>query len=164
MVTAAPLSTPMATFVERLAKNIPAHRQKDLIYLDVSNPDQPYGYNPLANVSSNNRPLVASGIIDVFKKMWGKAAWGVRMEHILRNALLALLDQPTAILPDILRLITFKNYRLQVIQNIENEQVARFWKFEFPKYSWKYQTDSIAPIQNKVGAFPSRPTSISYSY
>ena len=151
------LIDPHGDFVERIAANIPSHRQKDLIYLDVSDPDQPYGYNPLANVSPGNRPLVASGIMEVFKKMWGEAAWGVRMEHILRNALLALLDQPSAILPDIIRLITFKNYRLQVIRNIENKQVAKFWEFEFPKYSWKYQTDGIAPIQNKVGAFLADP-------
>ena len=31
-------------------------------------------------------------MMEVFRKLWGEKAWGQRMEYILRNALLALLD------------------------------------------------------------------------
>ncbi len=75
------------------------------------------------------------------------------MEHILRNAILALLDQDHATLPDILSLLTSKSFRTEVVRNIKNKQVATFWRDEFPRYSFKYQADGIAPIQNKVGAF-----------
>lgn len=150
------LIDPHGDFVERVAASIPAHRQADIIYLDVPNPSQPYGYNPFAHVRSELRPLVASGILDVFKKMW-KDAWGARMEHILRNAILALLDQPAAAMPDILLLLTSKEFRYLAIRNIENEQVKSFWQTEFPKYSLRYQADGISPIQNKVGAFLTDP-------
>lgn len=150
------LIDPHGDLVERIAARIPAHRQADSVYFDVSDPAQPYGYNPLAQVSPGMRPLVASGMMDVFKKMWADA-WGVRMEHILRNALLALLDQPAARMPDILSMLVSKEFRWRILANVRNEQVQQFWRREFPKYSFRYQADGIAPIQNKVGAFLADP-------
>lgn len=86
------LIDPHGDLVERIAKNIPDHRQNDLIYFNVPDNDQPYGYNPLALVSADRRPLVASGLLNVFKKMWSDA-WGVRMEHILRGIRQMVSDQ-----------------------------------------------------------------------
>ena len=150
------LIDPHGDLVERIANSIPAHRAPDVVYLNVPDPAQPFGYNPLLRVSAGLRPLVASGLIDVFKKMWAEA-WGVRMEHILRNTLLALLDQPSAALPDILSMLNSKGFRAKASANIENEQVRSFWRDEFPKYSFRNQADGIAPIQNKVGAFLADP-------
>ncbi len=147
------LIDPHGDFVERVAANIPDHRREDIVYFNVPDPQQPFGYNPFARVSPHLRPLVASGLLDVFKKMWDDA-WGARMEHILRNA---LLDQPSASMPDILLMLTDKDFRYRAIRNIQNEQVKTFWLNEFPKYSFKYQADGIAPVQNKVGAFLADP-------
>lgn len=151
------LIDPHGDFVERIAANIPTHRQSDFIYFNVPDASQEYGYNPFVHVRSDLRSLVASGILDVFKKMWDDA-WGARMEHILRNTILALLDQPSAVMPDILLMLTSKEFRQQATHNIENDQVKTFWRSEFPKYSSRYQADGIAPIQNKVGAFLADPT------
>ena len=150
------LIDPHGDLVERIAATIPSHRASEIIYLNVPDPAQPFGYNPLLHVSASLRPLVASGLIDVFKKMWADA-WGVRMEHILRNALLALLDQPKAALPDILSILNSRPFRLEALAHVENEQVKSFWRDEFPKYSFRNQADGIAPIQNKVGAFLADP-------
>ena len=146
------LIDPHGDFVERVAATIPQHRQSDVLYLNIPDASQPFGYNPLTHVSEGLRPLVASGLLDVFKKMWNDA-WGARMEHILRNALLALLDQPKAAMPDILLMLTDKDFRRQALRHVQNDQVRTFWRSEFPKYSFRYQADGIAPIQNKVGAF-----------
>jgi hypothetical protein len=79
------------------------------------------------------------------------------MEHILRNALLALLEQPRASLADILPLLSDKGFRAKVLAGVENAQVKTFWLKEYPNYSYRYQADGIAPIQNKIGAFLSDP-------
>jgi hypothetical protein len=150
------LIDPHGDLVERIAASIPQHRSGDVVYLNVPDPAQPFGYNPLLRVSAGLRPLVASGLIDVFKKLWAEA-WGVRMEHILRNTLLALLDQPSAVLPDILSMLNSKGFRARAMTHIENEQVKTFWRDEFPNYSLRNQADGIAPIQNKVGAFLADP-------
>ena len=89
--------------------------------------------------------------------MWPEA-WGIRMEHIFRNALLALLDQPQATLPDILRLLADKKFRKEAIRHIKNPQVREFWEQEYEKYTDRMRSDGIAPIQNKIGAFLANPT------
>src|SRR6195256_1239560 len=150
------LIDPHGDFVERVAASIPANRKADVVYLNVPDANQPYGYNPLSRISPERRSLVASGLMEVFKKMWADA-WGVRMEHILRNALLALLDQPAARLADIPLLLNDKDFRKRVVTSVANQQVKQFWQLEYERYSPRYRADTIAPILNKVGAFLADP-------
>ncbi len=126
------------------------------IYWDVSNPKSPYGYNPLTRTSEALRPLVASGLIDALKKQWADA-WGVRMEHLLRYAVLALLEQPSADLRDIMRLFIDRPFRNGVIAHIADPQVREFWTTEFPAMNYKTAIDGVAPIANKLGAYLSHP-------
>jgi len=125
-------------------------------YLNAPDYDQPYGYNPLRRVSVHLRPLLASGMLEVFKKLW-REAWGVRMEHIFRNVLLTLLDQPQATLLDIQRILTDKKYLMDCQKNVTSKYVRAFWAAEYAKYSGRYRADAIAPIQNKIGGFLSHP-------
>jgi len=101
---------PHGDLVERIAARVPQSGRDDVIYFNAADPTQPYGYNPLRQVRAEFRTLAASGLMEVFKKMWADS-WGVRMEHILRNVLLALLEQPDATLHDILRMFSDKEYR-----------------------------------------------------
>ncbi len=147
---------PHGDLAERAAAEAERSGRADVIYWNVTDPTSPYGYNPLRHVRRDKIPLAASGILDAFKKLWDDA-WGVRMEHALRNALYALLEVPRATLSDILLLISDDAYRQRVAREISNETVRAFWLKEFPKYSWRYRADAIAPIQNKVGAFLADP-------
>jgi hypothetical protein len=101
------------------------------------------------NTHPGRRSLVASGLMEVLKKM-SADAWGVRMEHILRNALLALLDQPAAKLADILPLLNDKDLRKRIVANVANQQVRQFWQLEYERYSPRCRAHTIAPILNKV--------------
>ena len=150
------LIDPHGDLVEHLNTQIPPHRADDVVYFDTADPNQPYGYNPLKYVSAEHRPLAASGLLEVLKKAWSDS-WGQRIEHILRNAILALLDVPDAALPDILRLLIDKNYRHRVILSIDNERVRDFWMKEYEKYPPRTRAEAIIPIQNKIGAFLSDP-------
>ena len=93
-----------------------------MIYLDATDPTQPYGYNPLRHVSEDRIALAASGMMDVFKKMWPEA-WGVRMEHILRNVPMALLEQPDATLHDVLRIFSDNAFRKTIATSLRNDTV-----------------------------------------
>src|SRR6202035_3106352 len=104
------LIDPHGDLVERIAKRIPPERASDVFYLDAADPAQPYGYNPLRHIRQDRIALAASGLMEVFAKMWPEA-WGVRMEHILRNVLMALLEQQSATLQDVLRLMSDSAYR-----------------------------------------------------
>lgn len=134
-----------------------AKGQPGIIYWDVFENPTGIGYNPIRPVSPKLRPLLASGILEVFKKQWDSKSWGVRMEHIFRNCLFTLLDQPQATLADLLLLFNDPTYRRKALQNVKNEQVRDFWIKEYEKYSYRMRADAIAPIQNKIGAYLANP-------
>ncbi len=150
------LFDPHGDLVAEVRKQIPWSRADDVIDFDLTRKDQPYGFNPLGNVPQDKRPLACSGMIQVFKYLW-RDSWGPRLEHILRNSLLTLLDYKNATLADTLKLLTDKDFRKKVMPFIQNEQVRKFWMEEFEKYPARLRADAIAPIQNKVGAFISYP-------
>lgn len=149
------LIDPHGDLVERTYREA-AQVGREVIYLDAADPSQPYGYNPLRHVRPDRIPLAASGLLEVFKKMWSDA-WGVRMEHILRNALYALLEQKDATLSDIPRLFRDQTYRKRIAASLQNEPVRLFWEKEFERYSFAYRADGVASIQNKIGAFLADP-------
>jgi uncharacterized protein DUF87 len=151
------LIDPHGDLAERVARAVPAHRRQNVIYFNVPDPAQPFGYNPLKHVREDKISLAASGLMEAFKKMWPDA-WGVRMEHVLRNALLTLLEQPEATLGDILLLLNDKSFRSAAVARIRNEQVRQFWITEYDHYPPRLKAEAIAPIQNKVGAFLADPT------
>jgi type IV secretory pathway TraG/TraD family ATPase VirD4 len=150
------LIDPHGDLIERIANRIPPKRSPDVLYLDAADPSQPYGYNPLRRVRQDRIALAASGLMEVFAKMWPEA-WGVRMEHILRNVLMALLEQPEATMHDVLRIISDSKYRKSIAATVQNETVRNFLQKEFERFTFGYRADGIAPIQNKVGAFLADP-------
>lgn len=126
-------------------------------YWNVADPESPYGYNPLTRVSADHRPLVTSGFIEALKKQW-EDAWGARMEHLLRYAVLALLEQPSADIRDIVRLFVEKDFRRSVVARVSDPQVLVFWTKEYPNMNYQNAVDGVAPIANKLGAFLANPT------
>ena len=150
------LVDPHGELVERIAARIPPSREADTIYFNPADPGQPYGYNPLRQVRAEFITLAASGLMEVLKKMWVDS-WGVRMEHILRNVLLALLEQPDATLNDVLRLLSDRKYRQTICRSLKNLTVRNFLEHEFERFTFGYRADGIAPIQNKIGAFLADP-------
>jgi energy-coupling factor transporter ATP-binding protein EcfA2 len=140
-----------------LAGRLASQAGERAIYLDATDPAQPFGFNPLRRIRDDKIPLAASGLLETMRKLWPDA-WGVRMEHLLRNCLYALLERDGSILPDILRLFADKAYRKEVVAGIRNETVRAFWKTEFEKYPDRYRLETTAPISNKLGALLSDPT------
>ncbi len=131
-------------------------RRSDVIYLNVPDPAQPFGFNPLAGVPPLRRSLAAAGLIEALRKMFSEA-WGVRMEHFLRHALLLLLDQPSATVADIPRVFTEPEFRNAAIAHVVQPQVQRFWTMEFPSYPVRMRMEAVAPVMNKLGAFLADP-------
>lgn len=143
---------PHGDAVQELYSRIAPHRLHKVIYFDLTNPNIEWGYNPIRNVPPTKRSLVASSILDVFKRLW-KSAWGMKMEHILRMVLLTLLDQAKADFTDINRLLLDSHYRTQCLKSVQNEDVRLFWEREFPKY----KSNDLLPLLSKTGAFLAHP-------
>lgn len=150
------LLDPHGDVVECLADDATRFGRGDIIYWNVPDPASPYGYNPLRHVREDKIPLAVSGVLEAMRKLWADA-WGVRMEHILRNALYALLERTGSTLADVLRLLGEEKFRKEVAAAVSNEPVRLFWQKEFSRYSFGYRSDGVAPVQNKIGAFLADP-------
>ncbi len=147
---------PHGEFAEKMLDFVPEERLDDVIYFDPSDMEYPIAFNPMEQVGTEYRHLVASGLMGVFKKIWADA-WSARMQYILNNTLLALLEYPGATLLGILRMFSNQDYRKQIVSNLKDPVIKAFWEDEFSKYSQRFETEALAAIQNKVGQFVSNP-------
>lgn len=144
---------PHGELVEDLLLAIPSERINDVVYFNPADVDFPIAFNILESVNdAHQKNLVASGLIGIFKKLWADS-WGPRLEYLLRNAILALLDYPGATLLGVTRILVDKEYRKKVMEKVKDPIVKSFWTQEFSKYSQQFQVEAISPIQNKVGQF-----------
>jgi len=131
---------------------IPPSRINDIVYFNPSDLDFPIGFNILEINHESEKHLVASGMMGVFKKIW-EGVWSPRMEYILLNCILALLDVPGSTMMGISRILADKEYRKKVVEQVKDPVVRSFWVNEFAGYSDRFASEAIAPVQNKVGQF-----------
>ena len=148
---------PHGDLVERIWSGASEAQRERLTYLNAPDPTQPFGYNPLRRVREDRIPLAVSGLLETLRKLW-PTSWGVRMEHVLRNSLYALLERDGSTLPDILALFEDKKFRQSIARTIRNPVVREFWKTEFEGYPARLRAEAVAPIQNKLGALLADPT------
>ena len=139
---------------EKLLDYIPKERIKDVIFFNPADLDFPIAFNVMEKVDFRYRHLVAGGLMAVFKKVWPDV-WSARMEYILSNAILALLEYPDSTLLGVNRMLSDPEYRARVVGQVKDPIVKAFWSVEFARYSQKYETEATAAIQNKVGQFVS---------
>ncbi|MFA6131633.1 MAG: TraM recognition domain-containing protein [Patescibacteria group bacterium] len=143
---------PHGDTAEKLINYIPEWRQKDVVYFCPSDVEFPVGFNILESHDINTRHVIASGLMGVFKKIWPDV-WSPRMEHILNNCILTLLENPGNTLMGINRLLVDRDFRVRLVSNLKDPVVKSYWITEFEQWEPKFRTEAIAPIQNKVGQF-----------
>ena len=147
---------PHGESAQRLLSFVPKERLDDIIYFCPPDLKFPIAFNPLEAISEEHHHLVASSILEIFKKIWPDV-WSARMEYILNNCLMALLEYPDSTLLDIMRLLTDNDFRKRLVDNLKDPVVKNFWVNEYARYNERFQTEAIAPIQNKVGQFLTNP-------
>jgi len=147
---------PHGETAESLLDFIPSNRVNDVVYFNPADIEYPIAFNVMEHVGPNQRHLVASGLMGVFKKMWPDV-WSARMEYILHNAILALLEYPGSTLLGINRLLADAEYRKKVVDQVTDPVIKSFWTKEFARYSERYEVEATAAIQNKIGQLISAP-------
>ncbi len=141
---------------EKLLDYVPEHRIKDVLYFAPFDLEYPISFNVLEDIGVDKRHLVVNGLMSTFEKIWVDA-WSARMAYILNNTLLALLEYPGATLLGVNRMLSDKEYRKKVVDNVKDPSVKAFWIEEFGKYTEKFAAEATPAIQNKVGQFTSNP-------
>lgn len=146
------LVDPHGDFAEKIIDHIPSWRLNDVVYLNPADVENPIGFNILEVKTEEQKHLVAAGLMGTFKKIWPDV-WSSRMEYILNNTLLALLDYPGSTLLGVNRLLSDKEYRKRVVRHLKDPVIKAFWRDEFANYDDRYAKEAVAPIQNKIGQF-----------
>ena len=141
---------------ELLLSHVPKERIKDVLYFAPFDTDYPISFNVMEDVGKDQRHLVADGLMAAFKKIWPDV-WSARMEYILNNILLALIEYPDSSLLGVNRMLADKGYRDMVVAGVTDPAVRAFWLDEFAKYTDRYMQEAGAAIQNKIGQFVSSP-------
>lgn len=147
---------PHGSTADRIMEYVPEHRIKDVVYVAPFDMEYPVAFNVMEDVGYDKRHLVVSGLLSAFRKIWVDA-WSARMEYILSNTLLALLEYEGATLLDVNRMLVNKAFRKKVVENVTDPIVKSFWVDEFANYTDRYTQDATPAIQNKVGQFTSNP-------
>jgi len=147
---------PHGEAAEKLLDFVPPSRVNDVIYFNPADFDFPISFNIMEKVPLDQRHLVASGLMGVFKKIWPDV-WSARMEYILNNSILALLEYPGSTLLGVNRMLGDPDYRKKVVDRVTDPVIKSFWVNEFARYTQRYEVEATAAIQNKVGQFISAP-------
>ena len=147
---------PHGSTAETLLHYVPESRQGDVLYFAPFDMEYPISFNVMEDVGVDKRHLVVSGLMSVFEKIWVDA-WSARMAYILQNTIQALLEYPGSTLLGINRMLSDKDYRRLVIDNIKDPSVKSFWVDEFLKYNERYMQEAGDAIKNKIGQFTANP-------
>ena len=147
---------PHGDLAETVLNYVPASRTNDVVLFDPSDRDFPVAFNMLEAKDPALNTIIASGLLGVFKKLYAHS-WGPRLEHILRNTLLALLEYPNTTMLGITRMLQDKDFRRKVVRKVQDPIVRAFWEKEFEPMQDRQKMEAISPILNKVGQFLSSP-------
>lgn len=147
---------PHGSTADRIMEYVPEHRVKDVLYFAPFDMEYPVAFNVMEDVGYDKRHLVVSGLLAAFRKIWVDA-WSARMEYILSNTLLALLEYEGSTLLDVNRMLVNKGFRKKVVDNVKDPVVRAFWVEEFATYTDRYTQEATPAIQNKIGQFTSNP-------
>lgn len=147
---------PHGSFAEKMLEYVPEHRINDVVYFAPFDLENPVAFNVMENIGADKRHLVASGLMSTFKKIWADA-WSARMEYILNNTILALLEYPDATLLSVNKMLSDKNFRNKVLEHVTDVAVKSFWVDEFAKYTERMAAEAVPAIQNKIGQFTANP-------
>ena len=147
---------PHGDMIDQLLDQIPPRRTNDIILFDPADRAECVTFNPLRCEQSEQRPLVASAVVTSFKRLFGDS-WGPRLEHILRNCVLTLLEHPDSTLISLHRLLTDEPFRKHIIGRTRDEIVRAFWQAEWASWTPQFRSEAVSPVLNKVGAFTTNP-------
>ncbi len=147
---------PHGSAIETILKYVPKERIEDVVYFAPFDIEHPISFNVMEDVGYDKRHLVVSGLMSTFKKIW-QDAWSARMEYILANTLLALLEYPGSTLLEVNKMLADKDFRKKVVDNITDPAVKSFWVDEFAKYTDRFAAEATPAIQNKIGQFTANP-------
>lgn len=152
------LIDPHGDLVDSVLPFVPKDRTNQVLLFTPEDREFPVSFNVFRSGRNAHADtaLLASQLVAVFRKQWADS-WGPRLEHVLRNAILAVAPDPRATLLFLYRFLTDEVLRERVVDRVKDPVVKHFWTKEFPAYPRALQGEALSPVLNKLGAFVTNP-------
>ncbi len=140
---------PHGESAEKLLDLVPKRRVNEVIYFNPADENFPIPFNIFERVKPVYRYSASLNLLNAFRKIWADI-WSAKIEYILENCILALLDYPNSTILGIYRLLVDSSYRKAVIEKITDPMVKIFWTQEFPQFSHSAEVEAVSLIKNKI--------------
>jgi hypothetical protein len=124
--------------------------RKNVVLIDPTDKNNTVAFNPLEMIDGEPSARVASELTEAFKKIW-KDAWGARMEDLLKNSLIALVENNLT-LAELPLFLTDPDVRRKILEKV-NHAVSRQYFDRFNGLRRNTQDEWMESTLNKVNAF-----------
>lgn len=142
------LTSEEETFTERLLPFVPAHRIKDVVYINPRDTARPVAFNPLHVNPDESFEQKRSQTITILRRLFAEASSSPapRLDMILSHAVSTLMQIPDRTLEDIPKLINpyDPSFRKWVVERIRDERDRAFWTD--PSMYPRFPKDSHLPL------------------
>ncbi|MCH8748470.1 type IV secretion system DNA-binding domain-containing protein [Patescibacteria group bacterium] len=153
---------PHGDLIEDIMLHVPAERVNDVILFDPTDTDRPLGFNILESQNAEQRDLIVNEVVQVLSKLAARLnpeSIGPMFEHYLRNALLALAEDPESTLIDVPRMFIDDEFRRVILAKGPDPTVRQFWEKEFlQSQKGQMAADMLSYVISKLGRFISNST------
>jgi hypothetical protein len=132
------------------------HNYKDkeifdrVVLIDPTDPEFTVTFNPLERLPNVSVAEQASEFVAAFKKTWDDS-WGVRMEDLLRNSLIAL-GEAGLTLTQLPAFLTRRALRRAVLEKVTHPVAKEYFQM-FETLTDRGQVSWMAPVMTRVNAF-----------
>jgi type IV secretory pathway TraG/TraD family ATPase VirD4 len=124
--------------------------QEKVVLIDPTDENRTVAFNPLEKTRGESSARVASELTEAFKKIW-KDSWGARMEHLLKNTLIALVENNLT-LAELHPFLTDSLVRRKVLEKVNHAGCREYFE-RFNSLRVNTQDEWMESTLNKVDAF-----------
>ncbi|VVB84955.1 Type IV secretion-system coupling protein DNA-binding domain protein [uncultured archaeon] len=121
-----------------------------IVYVDPANEEYTIAFNPLEKTEGISSAEIAAELIEAFKKIWHDS-WGARMEDLLRNTLIALIEADLTLV-DLPQFLINGDFRLNTLDKVKHPITKQYFQ-RFNNLSPKTRDEWMESTLNKVNAF-----------
>lgn len=137
---------------DRILSRIPEDRIQDVVLFDPSDVEYPAALNPFEATGESTRIQIAMSVVEVFRRLH-RDEWNDSIEHLLLYSVLALLSTKFTTVLSIRRLLTELEYREELLDQIGDVNVRRFFQFGYRFWLERYRDDAIDPLLEMIDQF-----------
>jgi hypothetical protein len=153
---------PHGDAVARLLDAVPPDQQPRVHLLEIAERARPRSFNIL-ELDGADPEAVAADFVDVLRDLNAGLTSGPKQWHILRMALMTILDRPEGpdgpwTIADLHRLLSNPDYRADFVARLTDPHLVEFWRYDWPDSRSASRDPSIEAIRSKLSTFLGYPS------